>query len=292
MTIYSMTGYGRSEFLLPNGPVRVEIKSTNQKYLEVSTRMPQDLSHFGAEVRRLVQTRIRRGKVFLNVSDIEGHLAPFHVHVNEVAAKEHFQALKRLNKLLHLNDAILAVQVARMPDVITRSVSSRDIKETWDAVSKAIVKALKVFDKSRQREGGVLAKDMRGRMQKIQKFLRFIDKRAPKVIAEYKRKNALRFCKNERSDNSRQRANNELASFAKACDITEEIVRLQSHLSVFQSTIKTGGEVGRKIDFMCQEMMRETNTIGAKANDFEIADKVIQMKVELEKIREQAQNVE
>ena len=288
-----MTGYGRSEFRTAHGPVRIEVKSVNHKFFELSPRLPNDLVPFTDEMRRLIQGRVLRGKIFLTVHSPDALLAPASPPLNEELARGYFAILTRLNRVLGLKEKITLTQVARMPDVITLSVSPRDADQIWTKTRKTLGTALLEFDRSRLREGALLVRDMLKRAADVEKRLKLIQKRAPKVVTLHREK-LLKRLAHERgaADTARERAQSESAAFAKSCDITEEVVPLSSQLGALKEALREGGEVGRKIDFIAQEMNREANTMGAKSNDFGIANHVVHIKAEIEKMREQGQNVE
>lgn len=287
-----MTGFGRSEYRAPHGPVRIEIKSTNLKFFELNPRLPEALTAYAEPIRKLVQRHVRRGKILLSVIGPETLWSSSVPHLDEKLAKAYYRILKRLDKVLGTGEKITLRHVLRMPDVITRSVSASAASETWQGMRKAIEKAVEEFDRSRLREGAALARDMQKRARSIQKEVAHIRKRAPQVVARYRLKAGRRLKAESDPDGSRERLAAETAAFAKSADITEEIVRLDSHLKAFLEALKGSGEAGRRIDFIAQEMAREANTMGAKANDFSIAGRVIHIKSEVEKIREQGQNVE
>ena len=290
LPLKSMTGFGRAEFDTPHGPVRIEIKSTNLKFFELSSRLPEDLVPFAEAVRKLVQKRVKRGKVFLTVAAPEVLVTPGRLELDERLAQQYHRALSRLSKVLGTGEKPSLALIARMPDVMTRSVTRSDVRAIWRRAQAAIARAVEAFDRSRLAEGRALKRDMASRAERIAKSLRKIERRTPHVVLLYKKK--LRKRLGEGGESDPQRMSAEVAAFAKSADITEELVRLKSHAASFRRTLPGGGEVGRKIDFIAQEMIRETNTIGSKCNDYAISEEVIHTKAELEKIREQAQNVE
>lgn len=290
MSIKSMTGFGRGEYKTPHGPVRIELKSTNLKFFELSSRIPDGLAPFAEKIRKVVQARVKRGKVFLAVAAPETLLVPGKLYVNEKLAREYHKAFLRLNRVLGVSEKVGVMQIARMPDVISRAVSASDIRDTWLKTEGALRRALDSFDQSRAKEGQALVRDLLKRAGQIRIRLGRIRSQVPKIVRAHRQKLEKR--RKDGAGDTAERIAAENASFAKASDITEEVVRMMSHLDAFKRTLREGGEAGRKIDFICQEMIRETNTIGSKSSDFHIADHVIHIKAELEKIREQAQNIE
>ena len=288
-----MTGFGRAEFKTPTGAVQIEIKTTNHRYYEFSSRLPYPLLTHEEEIRKVTQARVKREKVYLSVAAPELLVRRGRLYVDEPLAKEYLKAYQKLNRVLKLKEKISLSQIARMPDVITSSTSTSERDLFWRHIRGALSKALNALDLSRRTEGRTLQQDLLKRSKKMQKALIQIRKRAPKIVALYKKRALKRYKKESNGGPSAlERINQDVASFSKNTDITEETVRLGSHLHTFQKTLRRGGELGRKIDFIAQEMMREVNTTGAKCNDIEIAGQVIEIKSELEKIREQAQNLE
>jgi uncharacterized protein (TIGR00255 family) len=292
MSIVSMTGFGRSEFKTAYGPIRVELKSFNQKFFELSSRMPHELNPFAERIRKSVQSKIRRGKVYLNISAPDALLSPAKLYLNEPLAKQYLRALRRLNKSLGLNQRIDFNQIVRLPDIFSRSLTSQDMNRVWRRTERTLQGALALLDRSRKKEGRTLAMDLKKRVHLIETRLRHIKRLAPKVVNRYRQKILNRLQSNKKAANSKERLNQEVATFARGVDITEEVVRMASHLQSLKVALTSGGEVGRKMDFIAQEMVRETNTMGAKSNDYKISDHVIHIKAELEKIREQLQNIE
>jgi len=261
-----MTGFGQSEFETPNGPVQIEFKTTNHRYFDFSTRLPYPLLSYEEKIRKTIQQKIRRGKIHLAVTAPEILMRKAKLHVDEPLAKEYAKALRRLNQALGLGEKVTLAQIVRMPDVITRSVAMGDRDKLWKNMERALLRALKALDASRRAEGEALKKDLLSRAAKIEACLKKTKAHLPK----------------HPKPNGNSKTN----------DFTEEVVRMQTHVKSFGKTLRSGREIGRKIDFIAQEMMRETNTIGAKCNDVVIAGYVIEVKSELEKIREQAQNLE
>lgn len=293
MAIKSMTGFGRSEFNTPHGPVRVEIKTTNHKFFELAPRLPDDLVSFTDAIRKLVQKRIKRGKTFLMMNAPEGLLTPGTPHLDEALAQRYLHILKRLNKTLGFKTPITLQQMIGMPDVISYTVTKREVNRTWSKARQAVVKAVQELERSRAREGQVLMRDMLRRTLRIRTRLSHIRKRGPQVVQRYRQRARERIMKEESDKTAAmERLQAETAAFAKNSDITEEAVRLSSHIDSFRAALKEKGEIGRRLDFIAQEMIREANTMGAKSNDFAISNHVVHIKAELEKIREQGQNVE
>lgn len=268
-SVRSMTGFGRAEFEIPQGPVQIEIKSTNHRYFEFSARLPHALLSHEEDIRRMTQKAIGRGKVHVTITAPEQLVRRGQLTVDENLAKEYHKALVRLNRALGLDEKITLRDIVRMPDVITSTAKVSERHKVWNDLSRALKTALDRLNASRALEGRKLTRDLLMRLGIIEKA-------------------AIRI--RQRCRQREKRAAD--AAGAKNMDITEELVRLGSHVGAFRGTLKSGGEVGRKIDFIAQEMVREANTTGSKCSDAPIASDVIEIKTEIEKIREQAQNLE
>lgn len=295
-----MTGFGRSELKAGAGFIRVEIKTTNHKFLEISSRLPFHLTEFEDKIRKLIGEEIRRGKVHLFMASPDPETQTAKLVLNERLAREVFNHIKRLKKVLNLKiaspekeDAMILKEVFHYPNVLTRDLSEADRGQFAKEIERAMVTALRNLDDSRKREGKALEKDFSNRVTEIAKALATIEKRIPTISREY-RVNLEKKIKEhmQQVPVDKERLTIEVAQFIKSSDISEEITRMKSHIMEMKKTLKEAGEIGRKLDFIGQEMYRESNTIGAKSNDTQIAANVIQMKSAIEKIREQSQNIE
>ena len=291
-----MTGFGRSELKSAEGHIRVEIKTVNHKFLEISSRIPGHLAEFEDLIRKSVGRELTRGKVNLFISSPDPAVFSSRLLLNENLAREVAQKINRLKTLLKLtvkDDNLILREVLRTPDLFVKDATSARRQLFSKELLRAITLALESLKKSRLLEGKALEKDLRKRLAEIKKDLRGIEKRLPSLAKEYKKSLEGRlkeFLKNGEVD--RGRLTVEVAQYLKNCDISEEVTRLKSHLQAMAKTLSEGGETGRKIDFIAQEMTRESNTMGAKTGDAAISGHVIQIKGTIEKIREQAQNVE
>jgi uncharacterized protein (TIGR00255 family) len=291
-----MTGFGQAELKSPSGSVRVELKSTNHKFLEISTRLPGHLAEQEEELRKRIAARLSRGKIFVFAAAPDPAVYSSRLVLNEALAKEVSQKARRVQKILGLknvsDDAMLR-EVLRYPDVLLKDSSSQRAGAASTQLQKALDVALAHLDRSRAAEGQALLKDLCRRVREIRAALSSIEKRLPAIAREFRKtleKRSKEFLKDGETD--RERMTQEVAQYLKSADISEEVTRLTSHLGAMEKTLAEKGELGRKIDFIAQEMTRETNTIGAKSSDVAIADCVIRIKAAIEKIREQAQNVE
>lgn len=300
--IKSMTGFGRHELKSSHGPIRVEIKTVNHKFLEISSRFPGHLAEFEEPVRKMISQELRRGKINLFVAGPDPAVFSSHLMLNEKLALEVFHKIQRLKNILNLkalssgsaaDQSLILREVLHTPDVLTRDASSGGQALFLKDIQKAVSGALESLKKSRLLEGKALEKDLRGRISEIEKSLKAIEKRIPVLSKEYKKYlegKVKEFIKSGEIDH--ERLTLEVALYVKNSDISEEVTRLKSHISAMRKTLSESQEIGRKIDFMGQEMQREANTMGAKSSDVEIAKCVIEIKSSIEKIREQSQNVE
>lgn len=288
----SMTGFGRSEVRSSYGPIRIEIKTINHKYFELSSRLPGYIAEFEDLFRKRVAEEVRRGKVNLFAACPDPSLAAGKLILNERLAKEVYQNALRLRKILHSSESVSLRDVLRYPDVLIRE-SANGQRVLAKDLKKALQSALMSLKKSRSLEGAALEKDFKRRLGEIGVSLRGIEKRLPQVERQYRtnlEKKVKEFLKDGGVD--RERVTQEVALFMKNSDISEEVTRMKSHSDGMKKALKESGEVGRKIDFIAQEMTRESNTMGAKSSDVVIANNVIHLKSAIEKIREQASNVE
>ncbi len=294
--IRSMTGFGQAELKSSQGNFRVELKSTNHKFLEISSRVPGHLSEFEEAMRREIGKKIRRGKILLFVACPDPSVFSSRLVVNENLAKEVFTkavSVRKMLKLARVSDDALLREVLRYPDVLTKDASTDKRSVYSTKLERVLSEALEDFDRSRSAEGAALMKDLKKRVAEVRAALRSIEKRLPLAAKAFKKSLEARmkdFMRDAQLD--KERLTIEVAQYLKSSDISEEVTRLNSHLAGMERALKEAGELGRKLDFIAQEMTRETNTIGAKSSDSVITDAVIKIKSGIEKIREQAQNVE
>lgn len=291
--IRSMTGFGRQQAPWQDGSVIVELRSVNHRFLEVACRLPRSLSQLEETIKKAVQQRCTRGRVDMTVTVQGGKGRLGTVSLDQALAKQYYQALSTLKKSLKLSGSIDVALVAGLRDVISISDQPSEDPKLAKLVQKLATQALNDLETMRQREGVALAKDMQERIQAIRDRRSAVAARSPKAIEESFERMKSRVEKllgTEPPD--LPRLHQELAQFADRGDITEEIVRLDSHMIQFEQQLNRAESVGKTLDFLLQEMGREVNTIGSKANDAEIAVQVVQMKAELERIREQVQNIE
>ena len=291
--IKSMTGYGKSEQTIDSLNVTVEIKSVNHRYFEFSARVPREYGFLEEKLKKYCNSLITRGKVecYVSVEDLEER--EMEVNVNETLAAGYVKALKELSERFGLKDDISAVTLSRYPDVITLHKASEDEKRIWNAVKTVAETAVSKFIEMRETEGSKLRGDILSRADYIIECVEFIEGRSPETVREYNEKLKQRM-KELLGDAAvdEQRLLNEAAIYADKIAVDEETVRLRSHISQLREFMNSSEAIGRKLDFLVQEINREANTIGSKAQDVDIAKKVIAIKAEVEKIREQVQNIE
>lgn len=290
---YSMTGFGRAECADANWLAGVEVKTVNHRYSDISIKAPKSLFVFEAEIRRIVSGRLARGRidVYITLSPIGER--PYQHRINWGLAESYVKAAQQLSERFGVAEALSAEFLLSLPDILAIEEESLDQAEVWSVVEQALQQALDQVLQMRKDEGDRLAQDILYRLGLIEQMVQRIDERSPMVVEDYRRRLAERmalYIQDGLFDHDRIVA--EAAIFADKSNITEEIIRLSSHLQEAVRLLQESGQIGRKLDFIVQELNREINTIGSKANDELIASEVILVKAELEKIREQAQNLE
>lgn len=291
--IRSMTGYGKGEAAWTGGIVTVEARSVNHRFCEAVVRLPRGLGELEEDLKRRVQERCARGRVELTVSVSglgEGRKV---FRLDRAAAKQYHRLLSELQREFGLEGKPTLAMMAGFRELVAVSEEPFDDRALKRTILKLTGSALTQLDGMRRREGALLAKDLRTRLQDIRNEIGRIEARAPLIAQEqFARMKARVETLLESGTADPARLSTELAVYADRCDVTEEITRLGAHLVQFGEALKAAGSVGRTLDFLLQEMGREVNTIGSKANDSEVAARVVRIKGELEKIREQVQNIE
>ncbi len=289
----SMTGYGRAQELLDGMNITVEIKSVNSRYLEFSPRIYKAYSFLEDKLKGYVSSLISRGKVECSVQIDALQTDDVIVEVNESLAAGYTRAIKSIAEKLGLEDDFTVSQLARHSDIFTVRKAPADEDKIWEDVKKVLQSATESFIEMRTAEGEKLREDILSRADLIIKYVEFIEKRSPETVKEYNEKllQRMRELLGD-AEIDRQRLLTEAAVFADKIAVAEETVRLRSHIDQLRKFAEAREPIGRKLDFLVQEMNREANTIGSKANDIEIAGTVINIKAEIEKIREQVQNIE
>jgi len=291
--IRSMTGFGMGQYEENGRSFSVEIKSVNHRYSDVSIRLPRQLSYLEDNIKKLLLNNISRGKIDIYISQDKFSEEDISVSVDYVLAESYIKALYELRDKYNLEDDISVSLISRFPDILNVTKAKEEDSEVWRILSIAIEKALSGFMAMRENEGEKLAEDIARRAEYIKSIVKSIEARSPEVVQEYKIKLEERIKEllgDVTIDENRLAA--EVAIFADKCSITEEIVRLYSHIDQLLEILHEDQPVGRKLDFLVQEMNREINTIGSKASDMAISKYVVEAKSEIEKIREQIQNIE
>ena len=291
--IRSMTGFGQAHTPWQDGSITVEVRSVNHRFLEVACRLPRPLHGLEESFKKAVQQRCMRGRVDVTVTLQGGKGRGGLISLDQALAKQYHQTLRRLKTSLKLPGTIDVALIAGLRDVLTVSDQPSDDPKLAKLVSTLVDQALDDLQDMRKHEGVALAKDMQARVQTMKDHRLAIADRGPVVLQESFERMKLRIEKLlEGEAPDVPRLHQELAIYADRGDITEEIVRLDSHMLQFEQQLKRAESVGKTLEFLLQEMGREVNTIGSKANDAVIAGHVVQMKAELERVREQVQNVE
>ncbi|MBR6452559.1 MAG: YicC family protein [Lachnospiraceae bacterium] len=291
--VKSMTGFGRCEFSDDAKKITVEMKSVNHRYLDLNLKMPKKLNFFEASIRNLLKDYIQRGKVdvFITYEDFtENH---FSLHYNKEMAKSYMNYLNEMSSDFSLENDVRISVLSRYPEVFSLEEMEIDEEELWADLEKAVKGAAEQFVQSRITEGENLKRDLIEKLDGILTYVADIEKRAPEIISEYRKKLSDRV-REMLSDASIDEARilTEVTLFADKICVDEEIVRLRAHVEHMKQTLSEGGSVGRKLDFLAQEMNREANTILSKANDLKTSEHAIDLKTDIEKVREQIQNVE
>jgi len=291
--VNSMTGYGGAKDRDAAYKLSVEVKSVNNRYLDTSVRMPRSFMFAEDTVKNAVQTHISRGKVDVFIaldSSVGDGMA---VTVNEALAAEYKAAIDKIGSELGISSEVTAYQLCRLQDVLVPDKKEIEKEEALSALMTVLSSALADFDSMRGCEGKKLSDDISDRLDTIEKYIDFIEKRSPQTVEEYRERLTRRMMEvleNKQIDENRILT--EAAIYADHIAIDEETVRLRSHISQMREMLSADFPVGRKLDFIVQELNRETNTIGSKCNNKEITRTVLDMKSEIEKIREQVQNIE
>lgn len=291
--IRSMTGFGKGEVKFKGGAIIIELKTVNHKFFDASLKLPETISPFEDRIKEALQKKIQRGKINVNVIYDNGGSKDEVITINKKLAKNYYRGLAGLKKYLGLKDALGMKDMVILPGVINYEATHRNSAILWPRIEKALSRAVASLLTEREKEGRAIYADFCKRIDLISKMLSEIKSRSHLNIKEYKERFSRRVKDlTNGHEIDKGRLEMEVAIFAKNSDISEEITRLNNHLANFKRTISENGEAGKKIDFIAQELHREINTIGSKASDFKISKNVIEIKSEIEKIREQAKNIE
>ena len=291
--ILSMTGFGRGTAVLNGREITVELRSVNSRYFEYSSRIPRTCSSLDSRLKKQLNQRISRGKVELSMTVQNVDAADTVVAVNMELARSYQQAMRALSEQLGVKNDVSTAVLTRFPDVLTTRHADVDEEQLWQDVSAVTAQALDRFVEMRAAEGAKMKADVAGRAQTILDCVAFVEERSPQTVREYNEKLAARVHEllgDVTLDEGRLLQ--ETAIFADKVAVAEETVRLRSHIAQLGKFLEAEEPIGRKMDFLVQEINREINTIGSKAQDIEIARCVVDVKAEIEKIREQIQNIE
>lgn len=291
--IKSMTGFGRAELIDEEKKITVEMKSVNHRYLDVNMRMPKKFSVFEASIRSLLKEYIQRGKVDVFITCEDYTQSRVSVKYNREIAQQYLGYLQEMNRDFQLSGEINAALLSRYPEVLTMEEQTEDEDEMWGALEGVIRNAAVQFVEARTKEGIELKRDILDKLEKMEEKVELVEKRSPDIIKEYREKletKVKELLADMQMEESRIAA--EVILYADKICTDEETVRLKSHIKHTKSVLDEKEGIGRKLDFIAQEMNREANTILSKANDLETSNLAIDLKTEIEKIREQIQNIE
>ena len=291
--IKSMTGFGRCEVQEAERKITVEMKSVNHRYLDVAIKMPKKLNFFEAAIRNELKNYIQRGKVDIFIAYEDYTDTNLCVKYNKELAAEYMGYLNQMAEDFQMDNDVRVSTLSRYPEVLTMEEQTIDEEKLWQLLSKAIKGAAEGFVNTRIKEGENLREDLIGKLDGMLTHVDFITSRSPQIIAEYKQKledKVKELLEDAKVDENRLLM--EVTIFADRVCVDEELVRLRSHIETTKDTLLKGGSIGRKLDFIAQEMNREANTILSKSNDLEISNHAIELKTEIEKVREQIQNIE
>ena len=289
----SMTGFGRSEIANERQKITVEMKAVNHRYCDINVKMPKKLSIFEAGIRNLLKKYIQRGKVdvFITYEDYtENNMV---LKYNEELAAEYVRVLQQMSEQFGIENDVRVSSLSRYPDVLTLEEQTVDTDELWGVLEEALHKASEQFVETRLVEGENLKNDLISKLDGMLEDVDFIEKRSPEILVEHRQRLEAKV-KELLGDSTidESRIVTETTIFADKICVDEEIVRLRSHITSTRKALLEGGSIGRKLDFIAQEVNREANTILSKANDLEVANRAINLKTEIEKVREQIQNIE
>jgi len=291
--IKSMTGFGRSEVSGESRKFTVEIKTVNHRYLDVNIKMPKKLNFFESSIRNLLKEYIQRGKVDVFVSYEDFSENNVSIKYNESLAGEYLGYLRQMGEQFGIDNDIKVSSLSRFPEVFTMEEQTIDEDEIWKLLESAVREAAEGVVQTRVLEGENLRQDLIGKLDGMLLHVDYIAERSPQIVAAYKEKlqdKVRELLEDAKVDENRLMM--EVTIFADKVCVDEEIVRLRSHIETTKDTLKAGGSIGRKLDFIAQEMNREANTTLSKANDLDISNRAIELKTEIEKVREQIQNIE
>lgn len=289
----SMTGFGRSEISTQEHKIVVEIKAVNHRYCDIAVKMTKKLCSFETAIRNLLKQYIGRGKIDIYISYDDNTESNINVKFNEGIAREYLNGLNQLSEDLHIKNDITVSSLAKYPDIFTLDEKVMDEETVWTLLERAITEAAQMLVETRATEGSHLKKDINEKLDGILEYITYIEKRSPRIVAEYRAKLKAKV-QDLLGDTQIDEGvlATEITVFADKMCVDEETVRLKSHIQNMKTTLDDSVNVGRKLDFIAQEMNREANTILSKASDLQLSNNAIDLKTDIEKIREQIQNIE
>ena len=291
--VKSMTGYGRARQTLHGRDITVEVRSVNNRYLDCTVKVPRTYIFAEDAVKSRVQKAVSRGKVDVFITIDATAADETVVAVNEPLARGYYEALTKIRDMFSLEGELTAAVLAKFPDVLTVTKAEEDLESVAGDICAVLDEALEAYNAMRAVEGVKLCEDIAGRVTTIETVVGKVEERSPQTVAAYREKLTARMQEGLQSTTiDESRILTEAAIFADKIAVDEETVRLRSHIAQLRAMLKSDQPVGRKLDFLIQEVNRECNTIGSKCNDLTVARDVVNMKAEVEKIREQVQNME
>jgi uncharacterized protein (TIGR00255 family) len=288
-----MTGFGRAEVSSPVGSLTVELASVNNRFLEMSVRLPRQLSLLETQIRELISSKVNRGQINLTVTLDDTEAAVQRTLINSRLAAAYAKQLMTLQKELKLAGEVTMHDLVLVPDILKPDKEKVDHDQVWKLLEKGLTKALTDLVAMRKKEGAAMAADMQQRLTAMKKTIGEVEKKSSGAIEIYREKLTQRINSLlEPAQRDHLRLEEEIALFAERTDITEECTRLKSHIDLYQQALKMKEPAGKRLNFILQEMNREANTIGSKCSEFAISSLAISLKEEIEKLRELVQNVE
>ena len=291
--IYSMTGYGRARCALNGREITVELRGVNSRYLDISIKLHRSYTFAEDKIKAYLQSRVSRGKldVYITVDAKSSDTAE--IVLNEDILRSYLSIFSRMEKEYGIKDDLTVTAAASLPDVLTKVHPEVDTEQLSGDILEVVRLAADSFNEMRRKEGEALLRDVRSQIARVTELVSLVEERLPRIVEEYRKRLEQKLSEIlEGRGIDESRIITEAALFADRVDVNEETVRLRSHVAQMEDMLEKGGAVGRKLDFLLQEMNRETNTIGSKGNDLQMSGLVVELKSVLEKIREQIANIE
>ncbi len=293
--IKSMTGFGRGESTGKFGRFMVEVRTVNHRYFDLTARLPHNLNQLEEKIKNYTHKHIKRGKVNFSLLHRKGEKPLDPIAIDYDAAEKYCKLLGKLKTKFNLKDDIKLSHILSFPDIIIQEHPEHKFASMWPFIERAVKKAVSDCDKMKKKEGSAIYRDLSKRITKVSRSVDKISALVPELISNYQSRldsTVNNILKSRNYEIDKKRLETEVAMFARQCDVSEEITRAKSHLIALKNSLLSNGESGRRLDFILQELQREINTLGAKAGNANISRLVVDIKSEIEKMREQAQNVE